>query len=136
MKNVNGFTFMQLMVVTAVIMLIAAFSYPMYEDHVMRAKRTHAEETLLDISSQLEHYYSLYDTYATASLDRIKFVAPQSKNGYEYIIQNQTERTYIISAIPQGAQEKDINCAALTLNSVGDKGITGPGSVEMCWDLK
>jgi type IV pilus assembly protein PilE len=136
MKNVNGFTFLQIMIVTIVIAVIAAFSYPVYEDHIMHAKRIRAEETLMALASQLEHYYSLYDTYETASLDRIKFVAPSAKNGYAYALQDKSERTYVISATPEGTQEKDINCQALTLNSVGEKGITGPGNVEMCWDNK
>ena len=132
MKKIYGYTTLQLMMTISIVVILTAISHSFYKSHIIRQKRTVAEEQLEKLSSMLNEYHAFYGTYATVNLERAGFTA--KPNGYRYVLKDVTADSYLAMAVPRGFQKRDTNCGTLTLNSLGEKGITGPGSINACWD--
>ena len=57
MVNENkGFTLIELMIVVAIIGILAAITYPSYQEYVRKTKRTEAQAELLDIAQKIQRY--------------------------------------------------------------------------------
>lgn len=57
MVNKNkGFTLIELMIVVAIIGILAAITYPSYQEYVRKTKRTEAQAELLDIAQKIQRY--------------------------------------------------------------------------------
>lgn len=56
MKNLKGFTLVELMIVVAIISIIAMFAYPVYQESVRKTKRTDAQASIIQIAGQLQRY--------------------------------------------------------------------------------
>jgi type IV pilus assembly protein PilE len=55
-KQNNGFTLIELMIVVAVVAILAAIAYPSYQEYIRRTKRVDMQGTLLDIATQIQRY--------------------------------------------------------------------------------
>src|SRR5258708_40114560 len=51
-----GFTLVEVMIVVAIIGIMAAIAYPSYQSYVMRAKRSAAQQFMLDMTSREQQY--------------------------------------------------------------------------------
>ena len=56
MKIKNGFSLIELMITVAVVGILASIAYPSYTNYVQRAKRSAAQEFMMDMSSKQERY--------------------------------------------------------------------------------
>ncbi len=52
----RGFTLIEVMIVIAIIGILSAIAYPSYQNYVMRAKRSAAQQFMVDISSREQQY--------------------------------------------------------------------------------
>ncbi len=66
-KYMRGVTLMELMIVVVIVGILAAISYPSYQDFVNRAKRNEAKSMLLEIAQNQERFYLQNSTYGTLS---------------------------------------------------------------------
>lgn len=124
----RGLSLLELMIVCAIISILAAFSLPVYSHYLVRAKRLQAAIELTHLAAALERYYTLHNTYQEAALGIAK------NDSYQFIVSAATDSEYRLVAKPRGRQaEQDTLCGALTLNALGEKGITGPGRSAECW---
>lgn len=145
-KQVNkGFSLIELLIVVAISTIIACMTYPSYQHYITRAHRIDGQSALFDLANRLELYYSIQNTYKTATINAGKTTDILSTNNspehwYLLSITHATDTTYTIQATPIAAQAiSDKPCQSLTLNNLGVRGITvGPagdptGLAMRCW---
>ncbi len=141
----SGFTLIELLIVIAVIGVLSAVAYPAYQAHVLRTHRAVAAACLQELALQMERRYTLtmaYDQPAAppaaactaAAAGRYQFafgVAPGAAPGAGA---GPTAAAYLLQAIPQGAQARDLDCGTLGLNYQGVRTRSGTAAdVQSCW---
>jgi len=142
----HGFTLIELMIVIAVIGVLSAVAYPAYQAHVLRTHRAVAAACLQELALQMERRYTLkmaYDQPVTtlpaaecvaAAAGRYQFafgVAPGAAAG---AAAGPTAASYLLEAIPQGAQANDPDCGTLGLDHQGVRTRSGTAAdVKSCW---
>ena len=141
----RGVTLTELLTVVAIISIVAAISYPSYEQFVIRAKRNAGTSMLLQIADLQQQYFMDNKRYASTltnlgysgesimiSDDGHVVSSGDDKRIYQISLSNTTATTYTLTATPQMRQaEKDKSCANLTLTHAGEKGQSGSGT--NCW---
>lgn len=130
----NGITLIELLIVLTILGILSAFCIPLYSAHIAKEKRLEAALTLNKLALAMEHYYIEHMSYEEVTLEKLGFSKIIADNRYQLIIQAATENDFKLAATPLDAQAKvDSLCGTLTLNSLGEKGVTGPGQVIDCW---
>ncbi|MDR2365462.1 MAG: type IV pilin protein [Zoogloeaceae bacterium] len=129
----SGFNLVELMLTIALLGILAAFAYPVYEEYMQRARRIDCENTLMSAAAVLERKHSVINKYASDGLS-LPTQCPRESNKKFYSVEYNLAKdgsTFTLVATPMGAQASD-TCGALTLNHVGEKGASG-GSISACW---
>lgn len=134
----HGFTLIELMVTVAIVGILAAIAYPSYIQYIVRANRSSAQTFILSVANKQEQYQLDARQYATtmALLGYASIPTEVSKNyGVAVATDNTaTPPTYTITATPIGSQlSRDTQCANLTIDQTGAKGISGTGTPASCW---
>ncbi|MCP4995976.1 MAG: type IV pilin protein [Gammaproteobacteria bacterium] len=89
LKQMRGFTLIELMIVVAVIGILSAIAYPSYMDSVRKSRRTDGQSALLDAAQKMEVFYARNATYTTTEADLNPPLSGVSPEGYYDInIQN------------------------------------------------
>ena len=136
-----GMTLIELLLVIAILGLLTAIAYPMYQDQMSRARRSDGQSLLLDIAARMERYYFDNTTYTT-DLTALGFTSTSdvlsAEGHYTATVEGATAgcpiaSCFLVTAEPAGAQEDDTYCGDLTLNSQGVKGKSGTGPLNRCW---
>jgi len=132
MKNIKGFTLIELMIVVAVLAILASIAYPSYQSYVKRKNRAETQSTMMEIAQKLQSYklangdYGKNNTnsgYATNPLINPdvygKTVSPRTGSAYYNLtITNAPDSSWTLTATPiaTSAQKND---GALTLTHSG-----------------
>lgn len=118
----------ELMLTIALVGILAAVGYPAYQKSVKTGNRADAIDTLVALAGHMEEYYLNNDTYVGATTGGY---AVSSDGLYNMSISSADAFTYTLTATPVGG---DSQCGNLTLNSLGQKGVSAAGAtVEACW---
>lgn len=139
-----GFTFIELLVVLALMTILVAFALPSYQSAVQRAKRAEAWTVMMKNMQQQERHYSVHGRYAEFSADEPKgFLwysgsTPQN-SAYEISArecEGHTLKQCVMLVAQPGAAGvqhgySDQDCGTLTLNSAGIR--TASGEAAPCW---
>lgn len=141
-----GFTLVELIVVVAIIAILAAIAIPSYSTYVAKTNRSAAEGCLSEYANYMERYYTTNLNYAqdTAStpVANMAIGSPSplvldcaaSSSSYQYSVSVPTATTYTLTATPINAQlTRDKQCGTLTLNQIGTRTNSGPGTLAQCW---
>lgn len=134
----GGFTLIELMLVVGIISILATIAYPSLKDYQQKSRRSDATTMLMQIAAKQEKYFMDNRSYAAdltnlgysntgAADDRV----PSEHSYYNIEINRPNEYSFTLTAIPQGAQAQDTDCANFTLTNEGVKGHTG--GAEQCW---
>jgi type IV pilus assembly protein PilE len=130
----KGFHIIEILITLAVIAILTTIAIPSYSSYITNARRLEATHTLARLSVDLEHYFIEHDSYEGVSLSTLHIAPLIAKNAYSIQIQSASNHDYILTATPLGKQaERDTHCAILTINSLGEKHISGDGKVDECW---
>ncbi len=130
---VRGVTLIEMVIVVAILMLVAALVYPNYADRALRAKRVDAKSALLSAAAEQEKFFLRNNEFAT-TLDQLGIT--ETDNDYYLLTLNRdTPTTYEITATAQGAQANDTKCETFTINQIGQRTATGDSvdSNKKCW---
>ena len=129
----KGFNLIELLVTLAIIFIIAAIAIPTYQSHMLSSRRADGKAALVNLAANLERYYITHQTYEGATLKDLGHSEYSQEKFYQLQISTQTSQDYKLVAIPINSQQTDTTCGHLTLNHLGEKGITGSGKMEECW---
>ena len=61
----RGFTFIELMVVLALVGLLAVIAIPSYQESMRKSRRTEVRAQLMEVAQYLQRFYSHNDSFAT-----------------------------------------------------------------------
>lgn len=139
MQVLKGFSLVELLIVVVIIGILSAIAYPVYTNYITEARRSEGKAALLNLSAQMERYFSTNNTYATATIatggSTDVLTSDKTENGwYQLEITAKGPSTFTITAKPLNEQaSQDSTCGSLSLTNLGAKGVTGSGTVQDCW---
>ena len=127
-KTNNGFTLIELMVVVAVMAILASITYPIYQNSIREARRSDAQQLLLDTANRQEQFMLDARSYTTnfnsIGINKAGWNCTStscSNNFYTVSISVNniaTPPSFLVTATATGLQVSDGN---LTINSQGVK---------------
>ncbi len=127
-----GFTLIELLITVAIIGIIAAIAFPLYQNQVERTRRTTATADLLELSQWMERRYSNGFDYRDAGNNPTLPFTQSPQNGTAFynisFSVNATRDAFTLQAVPTGGQAND-DCGTLTLDEQGTRGAAQAG----CW---
>lgn len=150
-KPQQGFTLIEVMVVVAVIAILSAIAIPSYTQYVTKARRSDARVSLMKLAQLQEAYYSSNNQYAltftnllTASTEGFTSVSGTTlislQTYYSISLSPAATRNFTLTATPttdMATREASmsISCKGFSLDSTGQRGVTGggTGSLQDCW---
>ncbi len=121
----QGFTLIELLITIAIVAILAQVAYASYVKSIQQSYRYEAQQSMIELSQQLERYYSRNGVYSGSSAT----VGNDSSTQYtlSFVISADGDE-FTISATPTGGQTSD-DCSTLTLDFRGDK----TPSTSGCW---
>ena len=138
MRNVKGFTLIELMIVVAIIGILASIALPNYTKYMLQSRRTIAINAILDLAGKQSRYYTIGNTYSS-SLTTLGYaqdpmpVSSASNPFYNISVTASTANTFTLQAVPQNAQVNDTECGTFKITQLGQKTVTGTSSAASCW---
>lgn len=126
-RNNNGFTLIELMIVVAIIGIIAAIAYPSYTQYVERARRTDAQGALMGLAAAMERHRTTNGSYEGAGAPNTgaPSIYPDEspidggQKFYDLTIEAVTATTFALQATPKNAQAGN---GMLVLRHTGARG--------------
>ena len=132
-----GITLIELMIVVVVVAILAGVALPAYETNMLKARRSDAYSTLLDIASRQEQHMLDRSSYTLVMAD---LGYPAERIGATINVIASEEEYYNVAVLPctgveagaacyvlaavavdPGAQQKDDICNTIVLRSNGQK---------------
>jgi type IV pilus assembly protein PilE len=153
-KQLRGFTLIELMVVVLIIGILAAVSYPSYLNSVRKGRRADAKSVLLQASQWMERFATQNNRYdltsGAVSVNDTTTGFPVSgltqspiqgsTKYYNVTIAAVGQNSFTLNAAPiSGTDQASDTCKTLTLTNTGAKGITGVSGtvtqsmIDECW---
>lgn len=139
-KSQIGFTLIELMITLSVISILSMIAYPSYQEYIKKSRRLDAKNSLLDLASRQQKYFSINNKFSLNANDLGYSSLPAdiaSSNGSSFyklsIASTDGGKTWTATATAQGNQSSD-KCGNF---SITDKGVQSfsatTGTKNNCW---
>ncbi len=134
MKNINGFTLVELMITVAVLGIIAAIAYPTYQEHMRKTRRVDAKAALMDAAAKMERHYIQFSRYSgTIASSGISATSPEKFYSIAATVTNPNSQTFTLTATRAGRQVGD-KCGDFTIDQAQNKNVVnGSLNATQCW---
>ena len=123
MKEMKGFTLIELMIVVAIIGILASIATPMYNDYITTSSRSDATAGLLRMADCQEQF--VLRTNAAAYTTTVASVCGEDTEHkyYKLSVLSADASSYVLQAdaVGTGPQANDTGCTTLRLTSTGLK---------------
>jgi type IV pilus assembly protein PilE len=136
----NGFSLIELMIVVAIIAVLVAIAVPAYMRYVLHGRRAEAYSLLEQDQAMLERCYAQSFSYAPAAPAACPAPTTTSQNGYYVLAPSPATSiaaaSYVLTAVPQGPQTRDTDCAQFSINSANVRAAensAGADATSTCW---
>lgn len=141
MKTKSGFTLVEVLVVVAILGILGAIAYPLYNSQIEKARRSDARTALLEIAQAEERFFTINGVYtanlAQLSLDPDLQAGTSEEGLYNIALANigGDTGTFQVTATPVAGQpQADDDCTMLRINHLGVKtGTWTGGGDNRCW---
>lgn len=137
LARARGFTLIELMVAVAILAIVMGIAIPSYNQWVLESGRADAKGVLMQTAQTLERCFTRYSAYDDEDCSLGQGATVMSENDkYEMTVTRVNANQFLLTAVPQGGQANDTDCANFTLDHRGQKGANGgtdPAVVEECW---
>lgn len=134
MKNIKGFTLIELMIAVVILGVLAAYAFQSYQSSVRKSNRAEGKAQIMDVAQRLQRCFTTYGRYdhddcaVAAQLSAEDGKITSEGHGFYDVTGVLGTTTYALTAtavrMPQTA---DTGCVALTLDNLGARGPAG------CW---
>ncbi|WP_413785090.1 MULTISPECIES: type IV pilin protein [unclassified Marinobacter] len=124
-----GFTLIEMIITVAIIGILAAVAFPLYQNQVQQTRRTTAMADLLELNQWMERRYSNSFDYTTAGTLPFN-QSPQNGTAFYNISfsGSVTRNSFTLQAVPTGGQASDV-CGTLKIDEQG----TRSADETDCW---
>ena len=135
----KGFSLIEIMVVFVIISILTSIAAVSYRAYIVKARRTAAQEDLMQFQQRMEEYFSLNHTYGTGGKCAEVFPknGPESGGFYKLTCELVSGYKLVATATKQGNQDtSDGECAVMYLYRNGTRGggkAGTSGSDNACW---
>lgn len=126
MKQQNGFTLVELMIVVVIVAILASVAFPAYQDYVVRGKLAEATSYLADARVKMEQYFQDNRTYDAGGCPAS---VATSSDYFTYTCTNLGTDTYLITA----TGKSDLSAYSFSVNQDNVKSTTSPWGNGACW---
>lgn len=151
MNKQKAFTLVELMVTVAIVGILAAITYPSYQDSVRKSRRADAEGVLLNLANSMERHFTETNSYCDAAnggtaetncgagtgdtgTPSIFTIPTGITSFYTVTISAASPSTYSLSAAPiAGGPQANDRCGTLTLTHIGVKNNSAGLDQSVCW---
>lgn len=135
----RGFTLIEILIVVALVAVLSAIALPIYRSQIMKARRTDAKTSLLDLASREERYFTTNNSYTNVpnNLGYTGAFPVQVPNPTEFVygisVTGSTISSWTATAVPNGNQVND-TCGTYIINDQGVQGNSGAATPSaQCW---
>ncbi len=133
----KGFSLIEIMVVIVIISILTSIAAVSYRAYIVKARRTAAQEDLMQFQQRMEEYFSLNHTYGTGGKCAEVFPKNGPESGDFYKLTCDLVSGYRLVATAQGTQNtSDGECTVMYLYRNGTRGggkTVTSGSDNACW---
>jgi type IV pilus assembly protein PilE len=137
MKKRGGFTLIELLMVVAIIAVLASIALPSFFSYILKARRTDAQQMLLDMANEQALWRSSNPSYATY----VELGSPTIPHYNNPTVTGITPTTFTLTATAVGSQandkERGDSCTPLTYTLSGTT-VTREGAApddnDICWE--
>lgn len=133
----KGFSLIEIMVVIVIISILTSIAAVSYRAYIVKARRTAAQEDLMQFQQRMEEYFSLNHTYGTGGNCAEVFPKNGPESGAFYELTCDLVSGYRLVATAQGTQNtSDGECTVMYLYRNGTRGggkTVTSGSDNACW---
>ena len=122
---------LELLIVVAIVGILAAIALPSWNQQVMKARRSDAVNSLLDLQLLQGRYFAEKGEYGT--LEDIRGSSTSNDAYYTMAISGPTSAAFLGTATATGSQSSDTDCAMFCINEDGPDHSSAGCATSACW---
>ena len=144
MRNMSGFTLIELMIAVVVVAILTAIALPSYQEYVTRGKITEATSNLADMRVKLEQFFQDNRTYVGACAAGTTAPLPTGTRYFAFTCPTLTATAFTVQADGVAGQGmggfiytvNQTNTQATTITGGSPAALAGWTGNAACWVIR